>query len=235
MQLSVRLAAVAKMAEGAERLADIGTDHGYVPIYLMEQGRLKHALAMDINKGPLLRAQENIRMHGLEEKIETRLSDGAKMLGPEEADTVVIAGMGGALTVRILLESAEVLKCVRTFVLQPQSEIEKVRRFLHEEGFRIEAEDMVKDEGKYYPMMRVQHGQQEPWETYEYRFGKYLIEQKNPVLMEFLQKEEKKCRQILEILEEKGSQDAVKRVRELQKDLLEVHRVISLISNAGNS
>ncbi|MDO5539151.1 MAG: class I SAM-dependent methyltransferase [Eubacteriales bacterium] len=235
MQLSVRLAAVAQMAEGAECLADIGTDHGYIPIYLMEQGKLRRALAMDINKGPLLRAQENIQMHGLQESIETRLSDGAKMLRPGEADTVVIAGMGGALTMRILSDGAEALKGIKTFVLQPQSEIEKVRRFLHVNGFCIEAENMVKDEGKYYPLMRAVYGRQETWETYEYRFGKYLIEQKNPVLLEFLQKEEKKYRQILERLGENDSRDAVKRGKELQNSLFEIEKAISLLSNEGNS
>lgn len=203
MQLSIRLSAVANLAKEARRLADIGTDHGYIPIYLALHGSLKTALAMDINKGPLLRAQENIEKYGLTDRIQTRLSDGAEKLLWGEADTVVIAGMGGALTMKILGESREVLQSVETFILQPQSEIHLVRRYLHENGFRICAEDMVKDEGKYYPMMRACHGSQDAWSEQEYRFGKYLIEEKNACLKEFLEKEEASCKKIIGELEEK--------------------------------
>ena len=94
MELSKRLMAVACLVTPGNRLADVGTDHGYIPIYLIKENRIPHAIAMDVNRGPLLRAQEHIRMEGLEERIETRLSDGMKMLLPTEADTVVIAGMG---------------------------------------------------------------------------------------------------------------------------------------------
>lgn len=208
MQLSIRLGAVARLAEDAVRLADIGTDHGYVPIYLARQGRLVSALAMDVNKGPLFRAQENIRKYGLESIIRTRLSDGAKKLLPGEADTVVIAGMGGALTIRILEESRETLKSVCTFVLQPQSEIHLVRRYLHENGFCICREDMVKDEGKYYPMMLARHGQEQVWSEQEYRFGKYLIEGKNACLKEFLEKEKTSCIKIIDGLKEKEGASA---------------------------
>lgn len=217
MQLSIRLSAVAALAKDAERLADIGTDHGYIPIYLAQQGTLISALAMDVNKGPLLRAQENIRKYHLEEVIQTRLSDGAEKLLPKEADTVVIAGMGGALTIKILEESRDVLADVENFVLQPQSEISLVRKYLHANGFCICREDMVKDEGKYYPMMLARHGKQEPWSEQEYRFGKYLIQEKNACLQEFLKKEEQSCLRIIGgLLEKEGVfvQDALKKQKQ---------------------
>ncbi|EET60225.1 hypothetical protein BRYFOR_07785 [Marvinbryantia formatexigens DSM 14469] len=291
IQLSARLAAVARLTKGAERLADIGTDHGYLPVYLVQRGELKSAVAMDVNRGPLLRAQEHIRQYHLEEKISTRLSDGAQELLPGEADCVVIAGMGGPLTIKILSEGRRQLAQTETFVLQPQSEIESVRRFLHAEGFRITAEDMVKDDGKFYPMMkavragsgggetarmddamRIQNTEDAataqtgdaarmddaaaqnrntarmddaaaqnrnaarmddtaaqnrnavrtddaPWEDYEYCFGRYLILQKNPVLLEFLQKEEATCRAILEKLRGLEKEKAAGRRAELEKRL----------------
>ena len=104
MQLSKRLLEVSGLVSYGSRLADVGTDHGYIPIWLTEQGAIRSAVAMDINRGPLLRAQENIRRHRLEEKIKTRLSDGVAELRPGEADSVVIAGMGGSLMVKILKE-----------------------------------------------------------------------------------------------------------------------------------
>ena len=104
---------------------------------------------MDINRGPLLRAQENIRRHRLEEKIKTRLSDGVAELRPGEADSVVIAGMGGSLMVKILKEGKEVLETVKELVLQPQSDICNVRRFLQENGYRIDTERSVLEDGKF--------------------------------------------------------------------------------------
>ena len=155
MQLSKRLRAVADLVPGGTVPADVGTDHAYIPIALVEEGKIPRALAMDINQGPLTRAEENIKAHGLEEKIETRLSDGLEKMKKGEADTVLIAGMGGLLTVRILSSKREVLGGA-TLVLQPQSDLPSVRGWLAEEGYAITAEDLVLEDGKYYPMMRAQ-------------------------------------------------------------------------------
>ena len=155
MQLSKRLRAVADLVPGGTVLADVGTDHAYIPIALVEEGKIPRALAMDINQGPLMRAEENIKAHGLEEKIEIRLSDGLEKMKKGEADAVLIAGMGGLLTVRILSGKREILDGA-TLVLQPQSDLPSVRGWLAEEGYAITAEDLVLEDGKYYPMMRAQ-------------------------------------------------------------------------------
>ena len=155
MQLSKRLRAVADLVPGGTVLADVGTDHAYIPIALVEEGKIPRALAMDINQGPLMRAEENIKAHGLEEKIEIRLSDGLEKMKKGEADAVLIAGMGGLLTVRILSGKREILDGT-TLVLQPQSDLPSVRGWLAEEGYAITAEDLVLEDGKYYPMMRAQ-------------------------------------------------------------------------------
>ena len=123
MQMSKRLQAVADLVTEGDRIADIGTDHGYVPIFLLERARIPSAIAMDINRGPLERAKKHIREHSLEDRVKLRLSDGVKALKEDEADAVVIAGMGGGLIVKILREGKEVLESVRELVLQPQSEI----------------------------------------------------------------------------------------------------------------
>lgn len=158
MQLSKRLQAVANFVTKGNTVADIGTDHGYIPIYLCEEGITPRAIAMDINQGPLKRAEENIQLHGLNNRITTRLSDGVTALSKEESDTVIIAGMGGGLVKKILSEGTEVLKSVKEFVLQPQSELKEVREFLRENHYCIIDEDMVLDGGKYYPIMKVVHG-----------------------------------------------------------------------------
>lgn len=215
MQLSKRLEAIVKLAGRCRCVADVGTDHGYIPIYMTEHHLTEKAIAMDVNKGPLERARRNIRAYRMEQQITARLSDGLTELKEKEADCVIIAGMGGLLTIRILEAGKEVLKAVPKLVLQPQSEIGQVRRFLAEHGYRITAEDMVQDDGKYYPVMRAEQGRQEEWTEQEYTFGKYLIASGSPVLLEFLEKEEKLCLEILQSLEEKNSEHIEKRRGEI--------------------
>ena len=134
MELSKRLAAIAAMAEPGDRLADIGTDHGYLPIYLVEQNIAPSAIAMDVVEGPLARAFAHVREHGLEEKIVLRKSDGFEKLLPGEADAAVIAGMGGPLMIRILEEGKKTAESLKYLILSPQSDIPAVRRYLKSGG-----------------------------------------------------------------------------------------------------
>ncbi|MDN0062385.1 class I SAM-dependent methyltransferase [Mediterraneibacter glycyrrhizinilyticus] len=229
MELSKRLSAVAALVTNGYRLADIGTDHAYIPICLAGTGRIPEAVAMDVNQGPLFRAEENIRMHGLEDRIKTRISDGFASLEKGEADAAVIAGMGGPLMIRILREGAEVVSTLKECVLQPQSEIEKVRAFLLEEGFFFLDEDMVEEDGKYYPMMKVKPPSDAgkaaedrsgtAWTRTELCYGKLLLMRKNPILREFLQREICIRRRILKELNNNKSPKAVQRRQELEEEL----------------
>ena len=137
MELSKRLQAVADLVTADYKLADIGTDHAYIPICLIQQKKIAEAVALDVNEGPLQRAEEHIRENGLEAEIETRLSNGFQALQPGEVRSAVIAGMGGGLVIRILTEGEEVVRKLEECILQPQSEIEKVRAFLLEKGYEF--------------------------------------------------------------------------------------------------
>ncbi len=169
VRLSKRLQAVAGLVESCGTVADIGTDHGYIPIYLLSVGRAKRAVAMDVNEGPLQRAREHIARHGLEGKVSLRLSDGLAALAPGEAEVLVAAGMGGALIMRILEQGKETALAAKSLVLQPQSEVPAVRRFLQENGYRIVAEDMVFEDGKFYPMLAARPVRAKGCETDERR------------------------------------------------------------------
>lgn len=184
------------------RLADVGTDHGYVPIWLLEKGRIPSAIAMDINQAPLLRAKENRNKYGYQEVMELRLSDGLEKLKPGEADTVLIAGMGGPLMIQILEAGQENSEGVSAWVLQPQSEIPSVRRYLIEHNFSIVDEVMLIDEGKYYMAMKAVPGKETAWSEIEYLFGKLLLAEQHPVLLEFIKKEKRMYIKILEQLRE---------------------------------
>ncbi len=219
MELSKRLQAVSNLISKGMRVADVGTDHGYVPIYLIESGKCPSVIAMDINEGPLARAKEHILLHGLSEQIATRQSDGVKALAVCECDCVIVAGMGGALAVRIMEEGREIFENLKEFVLQPQSELEKVRQYLCEHEYDIIQEDMVLEDGKFYPMMKAVKAATDHYDLKELRYGKRLLAQKHPVLKVFLEKEIKTKEQILKNLKEETGAHIEARKSELQSDL----------------
>ena len=225
MQLSKRLTALAELVTAGNRLADVGTDHGYVPISLLEQKKIPSAIAMDINRGPLERAHEHILQYGYDNYIETRLSDGLHELQAGEADTVLIAGMGGDLMRRILENGKDVLASVQELILQPQSEIAKVRLWLTEHEWNVVCEDIVLDEGKYYPMMRAVHGAEEmSYSLVDYRFGKLAVQKSLDTLKEFLENQRQIQLSILASLPANG--DA--RIQERRKAVKQEEELLRL-------
>lgn len=196
VKISNRLMTAAALVTQGYTLADVGTDHGYIPIYLLQQKKIPSAIAMDINEGPLERAKEHIALYGLQAYIQTRLSDGVAALKPGEVEAVLIAGMGGGLVMHILKDGEKVCQSAKELILQPQSEIERVREFLREEGYTILAEDMVYEDGKFYPMMKVQYqgeneNAQKASEVLKLSdlYGGLLLQNRHPVLKTFLEKE----------------------------------------------
>lgn len=165
--LSKRLGAVAGLVKSSECVCDIGTDHGFVPIYLINSNVCKRAIAMDINKGPLERAAEHIRGYGLEDKVTTRLSNGMEKLSEGEAETIVCAGMGGLLMKRILEDGHPREKGVKRMVLQPQSDLRVFREYLRNEHFFIEDEAEIFEDGKYYVAMSVRVGEDDKNALYD--------------------------------------------------------------------
>lgn len=228
MELSERLAAVAGFVREGAVVADIGTDHGYVPIYLAETGKSSHVIAMDINQGPLMRASEHIREHDLTNVIETRLSDGLKNLKKGEADTMIAAGMGGGLVIRILEEAPEVVEGIREFILQPQSELPKVRAYLNRNGFRLTAEKMTEEDGKFYPMMKLVHGNEAEYTELELYYGRMLLAEKDPVLYRFLVKEQRRMEEIFQKLKKQSGGNAMLRCKEVERELFRIRGGISL-------
>lgn len=239
--LSARMQALTEMVTAGNRVCDVGCDHGWVSIYLVQQGISPRVLAMDVRQGPLSRAQEHIRQQGLEAYIETRLSDGVTALETGEADTVICAGMGGRLMRRILEEGREKLETVGELILQPQSEITAFRAYLRRAGYVTLAENMIYEDGKYYPMMKVAapqglraegSGDWEPDAAASGRledadgqalkdcFGELLLARRHPVLRQYLLDAEENSGKILEQMRQNAASGgrAAERIRELENE-----------------
>ncbi len=219
MELSKRLTAVANLVTPGSRLADVGTDHGYLPIFLVKEGKVPWAVAMDVNEGPLQRAREHILKEGLQEKIRVRQSDGLRNMAPGEVDCAVIAGMGGALTIRILSEGWPQVNGLKELILQPQSEVASVRFWVTAHGLTIAGEDLVEEDGKFYPMMRLLMGKAETLTETQLLYGPCLLRQKHPVLVAFLQREYDRKQKILTSLKEVHTEEGRKRRFQVMRDL----------------
>ena len=214
--LSKRLQAVVSMVTVGNRVCDVGCDHGFVSIYLVEQGLSSSVLAMDVRSGPLSAAKEHITEHGLDEKIETRMSDGLHNYNIGEADTLICAGMGGRLMMRILSEDKNKTESFRELILQPQSEIEQFRVCLREQGYRITEENMIEEDGKFYPMMRVEPRVSKIDDKLcklNDRYGPILLLRKDKTLLKFLKREERIYEEILDNLQKQDLSDEKRKNR----------------------
>lgn len=246
--LSERLKTVAGMAAVGNRVCDVGCDHGFVPIWLVQQGKSPWVLAMDLREGPLRAASEHVTAYGFKERIETRQSDGLHNYNIGEADTLICAGMGGGLMRKILEAEREKTDSFQELILQPQSEIEQFRRFLRESGYYIRDEEILFEEGKYYQVIRAVPGGNEEeagcvrggaerksvpadhilWDDISQeelcklmdRYGPVLLQKRTPVFLSFLEREAAVYEGILENLRTRGLHEEKRRVRYGQVEAL---------------
>ena len=155
--LDSRLSLCASFVRQDSKLADIGTDHAYLPVWLCQNGVCKSAIAADINPEPLSRGQLTIAQAGLEDKVKTRLSDGLKSISADEADDIVIAGMGGELIAKIILECEYSRDKDKRFILQPMTKSELLIERLCQNGFEILSQDCCVASNKCYTVLLVQY------------------------------------------------------------------------------
>ncbi len=180
--LTPRLKTVADAVPACKTVCDIGTDHAYVPIYLVKSGIADRCIAADIKKGPLSAARSNIARFGVEDKVETRLSDGFAAFSPGEVDVAIIAGMGGDTIAEILKKDVGIEK----FVLQPQSAHARLRYFLQKNGFAIKREYPAKEGDKLYIAMYVERGAMSPLSETEAQIGPCLVKERPPLFEEYV-------------------------------------------------
>ncbi len=227
-----RLAAIADLTAPCDTAADIGCDHAYLSILLVQENRAKRAVACDLRPGPLAAAKKNVERAGLSAQIDLRLADGLAELSPGEADAIVIAGMGGPLMQRILSEGEAAAKAARQLVLSPQSDAAAFRRFLWENGYVFLAEDMVCEDGRFYPLMRVRpaedHEERQPLGEADFAFGPLLRKQPHPVFRAWLLRQEAAQLKIRENLAAREEDERrVKRREEAEEELGRIRRALA--------
>ena len=205
--ISKRLELVASFVPQGAILLDVGSDHAYLPIELVERGKIESAIAGEVVEGPYQSAVKNVEAHGLKEKIQVRLANGLAAF--EEADQVsviTIAGMGGRLIARILEEGLDKLANVERLILQPNNREDDLRIWLQENGFQIVAESILEEAGKFYEILVVEAGQMK-LSASDVRFGPFLSKEVSPVFVQKWQKEAEKLEFALGQIPEKNLEE----------------------------
>ncbi|ELU5585863.1 SAM-dependent methyltransferase [Clostridium perfringens] len=222
MELSKRLKRIAEHVDKCESVADIGTDHGYIPIYLVKEGICEKAIALDINKGPIEKAKVNVAFEGVSNKIKCLLGPGLNPLKVGEVNGVILAGMGGNLTRDILLADMEKVKKYDFIILQPAQNPEVLREFLYKNDYEIIDEDLIKDEGRFYELFKVKYNENSEKLVFEdeleYEVSPLLREKNHPLFKEFIEEKINRCETILSFIKE-DTEAAKKRKSDLEEKI----------------
>ena len=205
--ISKRLELVASFVPQGAILLDVGSDHAYLPIELIERGQIEIAIAGEVVEGPYQSAVKNVEAHGLKEKIQVRLANGlAAFEETDQVSVITIAGMGGRLIARILEEGLDKLANVERLILQPNNREDDLRIWLQDHGFEIVAENILEEAGKFYEILVVEAGQMK-LSSSDVRFGPFLSKEVSPVFVQKWQKEAEKLEFALGQIPEKNLEE----------------------------
>jgi len=229
MKLSNRLQAIANFIPKNSLVGDIGTDHGYIPMHLIENGISKKVIASDVSQGSLNKTISYIHDLNYNEKVIARLGDGLECFKPFEIDTVVIAGMGGLLIRDILNKDINLTNTITNFILQPMVASNDLREYLCKNNFEIVDEDLVKEDDKYYEIIFAKKGKENIDKEIYYEISKLIIGKRHPLLKEFIEHKIKLSTSILNNLEDKTSDKSRIRYDELNKIIHDYQEVLLTI------
>jgi len=229
MQLAGRLAALAACVPPGSIVADIGTDHAYLPVFLIEAGISPKVIATDLNPGPLESAARTVAERHLEKSIELRLGNGLKVLKPEEAEVVVLAGMGGNTIREILAAAQDILKNVKRLVMQPMADAGDLRVWLAENGWKIVGEKLVEEEGRIYAIITAEHGRELFDDKIVLELGPRLIEGKDPLLRTYLGKIIERYERVLAGLAAGKNEAALEKARQITAKLERIKEVVKCL------
>ncbi|MGE7879552.1 tRNA (adenine(22)-N(1))-methyltransferase [Peribacillus muralis] len=229
-RLSMRLERVAIHIPKGSILADIGSDHAYLPCYAVSNGLCDHAIAGEVVEGPYQSARKQVAMTGLEAKIEVRKGNGLEVLNPDEATCITICGMGGTLISSILESGKEKLGTAKRLILQPNVGAANVRSWLIGNGWELSGEEILEEDGKIYEILIAEKG--DPLRPYRadkkkgLMFGPHLTEQFCGTFIKKWQLEKKHLERIIQQLDESGRSGLETKRKELQSQISMIEEVL---------
>ncbi|NLC76237.1 MAG: SAM-dependent methyltransferase [Clostridia bacterium] len=226
VKLNPRLKAVARLVIPGEPVADIGSDHGYLPIYLVSRGIVPSAVAVEVSPGPWARADRQVRLYGMEGEIQVRLGDGLQPIRPGEVATAVLAGMGTQTIIRILAEAGPVVRSLKRLVLQPMVEVPLLRKWLYEQGLHLTQEELVQEGHRYYVVLAAEKGIKPMPSAMELELGPLLMANKHPLLKEYMLQVLRQDEALLAELKQFDSEKALRQRQLLEKRLKEWKEVM---------
>lgn len=227
IKLSQRLQAIADMVPKGARVADIGTDHGFLPCWLAQQKQVEQVIACDVNAQPLALAQKNIGDYNVADIVITRLGDGLKVIKPGEVDVVTIAGMGSSLMLEILEASPLVVDGLRRIILQPNVGAEAVRVWAEKSRWQIVREDLVQENDRFSVIIALEPGRSlQPMSAVELYLGPQLLADQHPLLGLYISREWDKAREILAQLAQSDSEESRCKEKMLRRKWDDINGVI---------
>jgi tRNA (adenine22-N1)-methyltransferase len=212
--LTPRLKIIADSIQGFDTVADIGSDHAYLPIYLVKNGHVKRAIATDINKGPVETAKKRLKGHNAEDAVSVRRGYGLEPILPGEAEVIVIAGMGGILISDILDKDIQTVSSAKLLILQPMRDSDRVRKWLLQHGCEIIDEELVKEQDKIYEVIWAKPGGEVKAPEGLMLMGDRIIEKKHPLAPEYINRKTRELYKILEELEAKDIESCREKAEE---------------------
>lgn len=231
MNLSKRLQKIADFVPADSKVCDIGTDHGYIPVYLVKENISNKVIGTDISKGSLDKIIDLVEKEKLQDLIDIRLGDGLYILSPNEVSTLIIAGMGGLLISEILEDGKDVANTIENFILQPMVGVEELRRYLIENKFKIIDEELVLEDGKYYEIIFAKEGDQIIDKDIYFEISEILIKKKHPLLRSFIEHKKNKIKSILKDIESIDTERSKDRYNQIKSKLDKYQEVLSEIDS----
>ncbi|MEG6521256.1 tRNA (adenine(22)-N(1))-methyltransferase [Desulfotomaculum sp. 1211_IL3151] len=231
INLSKRLKCLAQYVPQGSVAADIGTDHGYLPVYLVLQDICPKVIAVDINRGPLEAARSNVQQRGVQDKIDLRLGNGLQVLEPGEADVIVIAGMGGGTIRDIVAASPQVAAQVSRLILQPMADERDLREYLLQHGWRLKDEEMLVEDDRLYPVLVAERGQEDVGDPILLEVGPRLVEKKHPLLKRYIHKLEEKYQRVLDGLQKSSRPTAQTKAVFIEKKIEQLRELVGKLES----
>lgn len=226
LNTSKRIHEILKLIPSCKKVADIGTDHGILPILLSNSGICEEIIATDISRESLDKLVRKLEENPEINNISTIVSDGLSKISEPYPDVVVISGMGSRLIIKILEDAKEKAKSIKTFIFQPNTTVDELRVYLHENGYKITNESFVYENSRYYNIISTETGNEEYELKCHYKYGKILLENRNEDLKQHLLDEKNRFEKLLSDLL-KMEDKSQKRIDELQEELKTVMEALN--------